>query len=94
MIIKRPHTIPLIGTTNPINPLHKEKPSLPLMVRIGHVRYHPYGSLTTHKVVKTLGSGNFLGFVAVEKVLQSEGTVGPTKLSAWHLSLDKDLPSI
>ena len=33
----------------------------------------------THKVVKTLGLGNFLGFVAIEKLLLSEGTVAPTE---------------
>ena len=70
MVIKRPYTTPFVETAFPIDPLHKEEPSLPLTIRINHVRYQSQGSLTMHKVVKPLGSGNLLGFVVMKKFLK------------------------
>ena len=69
MVIKGAYAIPLVGAAYPINPLHKEEPSLPLAVRVGHVRYQSQGSLTTHKIVETLGLKDLLGFVKIEKLL-------------------------
>ena len=69
MVIKRPYVTPLVRTTHPIDPLHKEEPSLPLTIGVRHIRYQSQGSPTIHEVVKDLGSRDLLGFVAVEKLL-------------------------
>ena len=41
VIIERPYVIPFVGMTHLIDPLHKEEPSLTLMVGIRHIKYQP-----------------------------------------------------
>ena len=67
MVIKGHYVIPLVGAAYPVNPLHEEEPSLPLAVRVEHVRYQSQGNPTTHKIVETLGLRDLLGFVKMEK---------------------------
>ena len=67
MVIKGPYVIPLVGAAYPVNPLHEEEPSLPLAIRVEHVRKQSQGNLTTHKILETLGLSDLLGFVKMEK---------------------------
>jgi len=62
MVIKGPYVIPLIRAAYPVNPLHEEEPSLPLAVKVEHVKYQSQGSPMTHKIVETLGLRDLLGF--------------------------------
>ena len=47
MIIKITHTVPLIGFAHLINPLDKEKYTLPRTIGVCHPRYQPQSSPTT-----------------------------------------------
>ena len=94
MAISLTYTLPLVGFTYPINPLDKEKPTLPQMVGIGHVCYLPLRFPTAHKVIKTLQCRDLLRLVAIKKLLKKEGPTASTHLSPQHFSPYKYSPSV
>lgn len=77
MAISLTYTLPLIEFTYPINPLDKEKPTLPQMVGIGHVCHLPLRFPTAHKVIKTLQCRDLLRLVAIKNSLRERARQPP-----------------
>lgn len=78
MVIKVLGSVPLIGFALLIDPLDKEKPTLPCMVGVKHSRHQPQVGSMAHKVVKTPRHSYLLQFVAIEELLKHQGMVTPT----------------
>lgn len=69
VVIKRPYSIPLIGTTHLIDPLHTKKPSFPLTIKIWNVKYQSQGWWMTHKIIKTLRLRDRLRFITIKELV-------------------------